>query len=108
MIAAKMKAVRHRKTTGAAKPLAAPVNVGTAPPSTSRTGIRMPLMAVGMASDIQTIAAQTVVAIAAFPAAGKPFGRGNQIRIAKKQIQAIANPPIEREVARRGWPGAAE
>jgi hypothetical protein len=60
-----------------------------------------------MASDTQTTAAQTAVAIAAFPAADMPSGRGSQTRIAKKQIQAIANPPIEREVARRGRPGAA-
>jgi hypothetical protein len=60
-----------------------------------------------MASDTQIIAVQTVVANAAFPAADKPSVRGNQKRIAMKQIQAIANPAIEREVVRGVRPGAA-
>src|ERR1700678_949892 len=89
-MAANIKAVRQRKTTGAAKPLIAPENVGTAPLSTRSKGINTPLTAVGMASDNQITAAQIIVAIAALPAADKPSGSDGQNKIAKKPIQATA------------------
>jgi hypothetical protein len=59
----------------------------------------------GIASDNQMLAAQIVVAIAAFPSADSPSGSAGQKRIAKKLIHAMANPQIAREVGRARFGG---
>jgi hypothetical protein len=60
-----------------------------------------------MASDNQMTAAQIIVAIAALPAADRPLGSDGQNSIAKKAIQATANPAIARGDARLRLEGSA-
>ena len=102
MMAAKMKAARHKAATGVVKPLAACGNLAAPPESTSNIGIMMPVIPTGMASVIQIMQAHTTTASTALPTGVSTVilpsmpaisGMGMTYRIKKNAVHAAMKPP---------------